>query len=239
MAKSTKAQTAYIKTLVLALKYAIHTINAPGLGYSWINVFEDEFVYIVKLNDKAKQQLIFKIPYLLAQMVDTVISDITVVDRMIEAYNNHEDIFGEDCIIEIDKLLNGKFLALYHELEDNPKAEDKHKKYLPYKKCFNKKPLVVGDRVKIGHPLFTNSLVEVRNGQVPLKHFILPAMDEVIGMTATVLEVDSKATYKCCNCSAEHRATIKIGFEDISMEFYIDKYFVTPENNERPQKTTD
>ena len=67
----------------------------------------------------------------------------------------------------------------------------------------------------------------------------MPAAKEVMGLTAIVLDVDSEASYKCCNCNAKHRAPIRIAFEEISMEFYVDEYFIKLVKDEEAQKTAE
>lgn len=226
MENRTKKETAYINTLLLVFKYAVHSVNKPSLGYTWIKILEDEVIISINLGKKKKQELLYKMPYLLAEMADAVTDDLKVMDKVFEELTKPSYIKAENFITESSEIVDKKFKDLYKELVDNPKAEDKHHQYMPDKKCFNIKKLFIGDKVTIGHPLFTNTLVDVKNGQLPIKHFLLPAAKEVMGLTAIVLDVNSEASYKCCNCSAKHRASIRIAFEEISMEFYVDEYFV-------------
>lgn len=85
----------------------------------------------------------------------------------------------------------------------------------------------VGQKVTISHASFTSLLVTDDGVQIKSKNLSSPAIPELMGQVATVIEIDCEGKeYLCGVCDKKHIADVKIAFEDYNMEFYIANDFL-------------
>jgi hypothetical protein len=144
------------------------------------------------------------------------------------------DFLTEDLIV----VFEGSDTPLRMLLQTAKKNDDYYTDNFPSHRKLDRSVKEVGQRVNIGHPLYTNMLVTKEGVRVTGLSAMIPSLPELTGITAYVVEKDCKTTYKCGVCDADHIADILIGFEEYNMEFYINSELLIPETNGTNSETT-
>lgn len=188
-------------------------------------------INLSKFPSEIESQVIMGIPPLLDKVVSFLDEDDMMMLKLSIASSGITPVsFVQQ--MEIEQIDGNELLKLGRK--KSPKlTEQEIRNMVPPLEFTDESQKKVGQKVRIGHALFTNMLVTKEGVQMPSKSFYIPAVKELMGLEATVLEIECKGKkYLCGACSQLHNAEVRISFEDYNMEFYINNLFLKPFENE-------
>lgn len=190
-----------------------------------------------KLPKKMESAVVRAIPILL-EKIATVLDerDVRTLSYQIVRSGKNPVTFVQE--MDIDTIDPEEFINLSEDSEVAfSEQEIREIKTRPVFVDLSRKEL--GQEVMIGHELFTNMLVTSEGVQMPSKSFTIPAVPELMGMKAKIVEIESNSTkYLCASCNKKHTADIRIAFEEYNMEFYINSAFIKPYKDEKTTSGT-